>query len=305
MEASMGSTALRASTLESAVGVSWGAIAAAAFVGAALALILLLLGSGLGFSSISPWSNESASASAIGAAAIGWLIFTHFASSGITGYMAGRLRVKWSDVNTDEVYFRDTAHGLTAWAVGIVVTAAFLTSAATSIVTGATKAATSAAGVTVAAGAAGAGVAAGNSPQAGQANNPTGYFVDAMFRAPPDRPRDAGDSQMRDEATRIFTNAVRRGELPTEDKSYLAQIIAQRTGLSAPDAEKRVNDVIAQANAAEAKAREAADAARKGAARIALWTFLALLIGAFTASLTATFGGRVRDSAAIDVRTSV
>src|SRR5687767_7728123 len=98
-----------------ASGVSWGAVAAAAFVGAALALILLILGSGLGFSSMSPWASEGASAKTLGVAAVAWLIFTHLASSAITGYMAGRLRTRWTDVQSDEVYFRDTAHGLTAW----------------------------------------------------------------------------------------------------------------------------------------------------------------------------------------------
>lgn len=277
--------------------VSWGAIAAAAFVGAALALILLLLGSGLGFASISPWASEGMSAKAIGAAAIGWLIFTHLASSAITGYMAGRLRTKWSDVQTEEVYFRDTAHGLAAWAVGVVLTAAVLTSAVTSIITGTTKAAATAAGAVATAGAAGAGMAAGNSRGSANSTDATGYFVDSMFRS--DRPRDASDQPIREEATTIFVNGVRQGEISASDRTYLAQLIVTRTGVSQPDAEKRVNDAIAQAKAAETKAREAADAARKTAARLSLWTFLALLIGAFTASLTATFGGRTRDRAVI------
>ena len=274
-------------------GVSWGAIAAAAFVGAALALILLILGSGLGFSSASPWAGEGASAKTLGIAAVIWLIFTHLASSAVSGYMAGRLRTRWTDVNSGEVYFRDTAHGLAAWAVGIVFTAAFLTSAATSVVSGAAK--TAAAGVGAAATAGGAAAAAGaQKTGAGDAN---AYFVDSLFRS--DRPREANDQPVREEATRIFATALQQGDLSAGDRGYLTQLVAARTGMPPPDAERRVNEVMTQAKAAEVRAREAADAARKAAAKLALWTFAALLIGAFTASLAATFGGRLRDKAVV------
>ena len=64
--------------------------------------------------------------------------------------------------------------------------------------------------------------------------------------------------------------------------------MAARTGLNQSDAEKRVSEVIAAA-------RQAADTARKAAAHLLLWIFLALLIGAFCASYAATIGGRQRD----------
>jgi hypothetical protein len=114
-------------------GVSWAAVIGGAFVTAALSLILLALGAGFGFSSVSPWSNVGASASTVGTAAIIWLILMQVMSSSMGGYLAGRLRTKWADIHTDEVYFRDTAHGFLAWAVALVITAAFLASAATSM----------------------------------------------------------------------------------------------------------------------------------------------------------------------------
>lgn len=267
-------------------GVSWGAVLAGAFVAAALALILLLLGSGLGFSAASPWANEGASAKTIGIVAMIWMVFVHLSSSAIGGYMAGRLRTHWTDVHTNEVFFRDTAHGLTAWAVGIVITAAFLTSAATAIVGGAAK--TGAAAVATA----GAGVASG---AASSANESDGYFVDMLFRSVGTRQED--DERMREEAGRILATGLAQGELSPADRSYLAQVIAARTGMSPPEAEKRVADVLAQVKAAENKAKEVADEARKAAAYLALWSFLALLIGAFVASYAATIGGRQRDSA--------
>ncbi|HEV7823101.1 MAG TPA: hypothetical protein VGO84_18090 [Burkholderiales bacterium] len=266
--------------------VSWAAILAGAFVAAALALILLLLGTGLGFSVASPWSNEGASAKTVGIAAIVWMIVTHLASSAMCGYLAGRLRTKWVDLHTEEVVFRDTAHGLASWAVGIVITAAFLTSAATSIVGGAAKVGATTAAATAGAGAAGA-AAQQKTPDV---NVP---FVDSMLRS--DRPRGPDDAAVREEAGRILASGLKQGDIPAADRTYLAQTVAARTGLSQPEAEKRVTDALAQAKAAEAQAREAADAARKAAAHMALWSFLALLIGAFTASYAAIVGGRHRD----------
>ena len=66
----------------------------------------------------------------IGAAAIVWLIVAQILAFGLGGYVAGRLRVKWATVHNDEVYFRDTAHGLLVWAVAAVVTAGVLATAA-------------------------------------------------------------------------------------------------------------------------------------------------------------------------------
>src|ERR1035437_545242 len=95
-------------------GVSWAAVIGGAFVAAALSLILLALGAGLGLSSVSPWSNVGASASTISTAAIAWLILMQVISSSMGGYLAGRLRTKWANIHTNEVYFRDTAHGFLA-----------------------------------------------------------------------------------------------------------------------------------------------------------------------------------------------
>jgi hypothetical protein len=98
-------------------GVSWSAVIVGAFVTAALALILLALGTGVGLSSVSLWSNTGLSASTISKAAIVWLIVMQVISLAMGGYLAGRLRTKWANIHTDEVYFRDTAHGFLAWAV--------------------------------------------------------------------------------------------------------------------------------------------------------------------------------------------
>jgi hypothetical protein len=254
-----------------ASGVSWPSVIGGAFVAAALSLILLALGAGLGLSSISPWANVGLSASTVSTAAIIWLILIQMIASAIGGYLTGRLRTKWATVHTDEVFFRDTANGLLMWAVGMVVTTVFLTTAATVMVGGAS------------AGAAASAVEAGDRSPAQSG----GYFVDSLFRSDHPIP-DSNAASTSLEAGRILANGLSQPDIPTADKTYLARLVAARTGLSQADADKRVNDVVTGA-------RQAADTARKASAHLLLWIFLTLLIGAFCASLFATFGGRIRD----------
>jgi hypothetical protein len=256
-------------------GLSWPAVLAGAFAAAALSLSLLALGTGIGLSSVSPWSNVGASASAIGIGAIVWLIVTQIIAATIGGYLAGRLRTKWVHIHTDEVYFRDTAHGFLVWAVGLVITAAFLASAATSLVGGGAQV-----------GAITSGKATSDQVD-GQVSDPNEYFINTLFRS--DRPvPDSNDASMRAEAGNIFAYALRQKDIPAPDKTYLARLVAARTGISQTDAEQRVSEVLTQA-------RQAADTARKAIAHTLYWTFLALLIGAFCASFAATIGGKQRD----------
>ncbi len=293
-----------------ATGVSWAAILAGATGAAALSLILLILGVGLGLSSVSPFAGSGASATTFGVSTIVWLTFTQLAASGIGGYLAGRLRTRWVSTHTDEVYFRDTAHGFLAWAIATLVTAATLTSAIGAIVGTGANAAGAVAGGAATTAAAAAPAAAG--AMKSDAPNPgNGYFVDSLFRKDASAPATAasapvgntgstGDSApMGAEAGRIFANGLEAGALPPEDVHYLGAQVAQRTGLSQADAEKRVTDgfarMKAKADQAKADAKEAADKARKASAYAAMWLFISLLIGAFVASFSATFGGRQRD----------
>jgi hypothetical protein len=253
-------------------GVSWAAVIAGAFVTAALSLVLLALGAGLGLSSVSPWSNVGASASAVGTGTIVWLILNEIIASAMGGYLAGRLRTKWAILHTDEVYFRDTAHGFLVWAVAVVITSSFLAAAGTSMAggTGTSILSTSGTGSNVGASA--------------RTADPNDYFVDTLFRSD----RTLSDDAARSEAGRILANALRQKDIPASDKNYLEQMVTARTGLNQSDAEKRVSTVLATA-------REVLDASRKAAAHLLLWLFIALLIGAFCASYAATIGGRQRD----------
>jgi hypothetical protein len=240
-------------------GVSWGAVIGGAFVAAAFYLILLALGAGFGLSVFSPWSNAGASASSVGTAAIVWLILIEIIASALGGYLTGRLRTKWALMHTDEVFFRDTANGFLAWAVALVISVTFLASAAASM--------------------------AGRASQA--VTDPNGYFVDTLFRS------ERGGSENKDasvqaEAGRIFANALRQQQISTADQNYLAQLTAAKTGISLPESEKRVSDVLADV-------RQTEDTARKVTTHLLLWFFLSLMMGAFSASYAATIGGKQRD----------
>lgn len=286
--------------------VSWGAIFAGAAAAGALSLILLLLGTGLGLSTVSPWAAEGIDAGTFGVSSILWITFMQLAASAIGGYLAGRLRTKWVAVHTDEVYFRDTAHGFLAWAVATLGTAALLTSVVGSIVSGGVQATATVAGTVT--NAAVSGAAMGTSVAApGGADASMDYFVDSLFRPDAesgggggfeeDRPEQAAAAAA--EVARIFANGVRAGTLPDEDVRYVGQVVAERTDLTQPEAEQRVRQAFARLQTtldeAEIAAREAADTAREASAYAALWLFISLLIGAFVASWMATFGGRQRD----------
>src|ERR1700675_5119312 len=114
----------RAEHLRLRSAASWPAIIAGAFVAASVSLVLLALGSGLGFASISPWPGHGVSAKTFAITTAIWLIVMQWVSSGFGGYITGRLRTRWVGTHTHEVFFRDTAHGLGMWAVATVVGAA-------------------------------------------------------------------------------------------------------------------------------------------------------------------------------------
>jgi len=274
-------------------GVSWGAIFAGAAAAAALSMILVLLGFGLGFSAVSPWAGEGVSAKGLGISTIVWLAATQIIASGLGGYIAGRLRVKWANMHGDEVYFRDTAHGFLAWCVATLVTATLVVGSVSSIVSGGVQA-----GASVAGGAASAMTQAAGTAAANTSSDQYGYFVDSLFRD--DRPAAVSDDAARGTVTRIFAQSLANGQLSPEDRTYLAQLVAQRTNLSQADAERRVDEIYARTQKAIAdakvKTQQAADTAAKVAAWTSLWMFIALLAGAFFASLSATFGGRRRDA---------
>lgn len=254
-------------------GVSWPAIIAGAVATAALSLILVSFGTGIGLSSISPWTGFGVSATTFKIGSGIYLVVVAVMASSIGGYLAARLRTKWTGLHTNEVYFRDTAHGLLAWGLATLLSAAVLGAVTTYLVSG---------GATTAAAVIGS-------------TNPAEFYVDKLFRADPAAQTTAasptvnGADTQRAEMSRLWTSSFRDGnDFSAGDRAYVTRMVAARTGLSQPEAEKRVSDVISDAKAA-------ADAARKAAVQLSLWLTVSLLFGAFAAGLAAVEGGQLRD----------
>jgi len=135
-----------------------------AVVDAALTLVLMAFGAGMGFSAISPWTGSGVAATTFSVGTGLYFIVIAMLASTIGGYLAGRLRTRWTAVHTDEVYFRDTAHGFMSWACAVVVSAAVLGAAGTAIVSGAT---------------------AGLTQRSNADGGPAAIYVDELFRAAP------------------------------------------------------------------------------------------------------------------------
>ena len=259
--------------------VSWGAILAGGFTAAAVSLVVVAFGVGVGLSVVSPWTGEGISATTASWSAGLFLVAVAMIASTFGGYITGRLRHAWEEVNIHERFFRDTAHGFVAWAFATVLTATLLAGAGTHL---------------LAAAAAGAIPAAGSG--AAQAANSIGdVYVDRLLRVGPQTDgRTAGPSSdqaaTRAELLRIVGPATLKGsDVSAEDRTYAARLIAARTGIPQAEAEQRVNQTITQA-------KDAADKARSAAARVSIWIAVSLLAGAFSASLAAAEGGKLRNT---------
>ena len=249
--------------------VSWPAVIAGATASLALTLVLLAFGTGLGVSSVSPWAGSGVSATTFKIGTGLYLIVMAMLSSAIGGYLAGRLRARWTGAHADEIYFRDTAHGFLAWALASIVGAAMIASPLSATIS------------SVAGGAAQGAAASATQSSASDA------YLDQLLR-PTTPSSDINNNQGRAEVGRLLSSSLKAGDLKPADKEYVAKVVAARTGLNQQEATKRVDDVIVQA-------KSDADAARKATASLAFWLTASLFIGALSAALAATEGGGLRD----------
>lgn len=240
--------------------VSWAAIIAGAVVAAATSLILLALGSGMGLASISPWPGSGASAATFTVFAGIWIIVVQWLASLVGGYITGRLRTRWTDTHSDEVFFRDTAHGFVTWSLSTLLVAAVLVFAGL----GAAKTAAEA------------------------TDAPYAYEVDTLFRSTFVRDPVGGEAAQA-QVARILARTAADGNVSTADRAYIRDVVAARTGVTPAEAQRRVDATVTAI-------RGVADDARKAASATAFFTALSLLIGAFIASVAAAVGGRLRDA---------
>lgn len=206
--------------------VSWPAIFAGAVVALATTLIVLALGAGLGFAAASPWPGTAPSPTTFAVWTGIWLIVCQWLSAALGGYITGRLRTRWTAVHTHEVFFRDTAHGLVAWAVATAIVAVVALSATSSAVSAVSNAA--------------GGIS---------------YATDTMLRT--DRPATGDSPAVRAEIGRIL---MREGPVTADDRAYVVHVVARQTGVPDAVAQHRVDAAITSVRQAADKARKVSSA---------------------------------------------
>lgn len=301
--------------------LDWGPVILGALGAAAMSIVLLAFGSALGLSVVSPYPYAGISAKGAAILAAVYLALVMVSSFAAGGYIAGRLRTPWRTSDEVEMHFRDGAHGFGVWSLGVLLGTVLAASGVGAVVSAAGKATTAIA----AAGTAGA----ASNPALGQLSlRPTDYAIDRLLAPAPaaapgqaapatNAPTDAavpGAAPVRLPAqatprsradleapiARVFAAGLTNPQLDARDRTYLARIVSEQTGLPQAEAEKRVDETYADLKAAEQKARDAAEAARKTAIIAAFLAAATLAIGCAAACAGAALGARHRDE-----RTSV
>jgi hypothetical protein len=246
--------------------VDWGAVIAGAVIAAAISLVLLTFGSAIGLSMASPYEGAGAS-KALFAIALGlWVVWVIVSSNLAGGYVVGRMRRRIGDATEHESDVRDGTHGIAMWGLGVLIAAVLAMAGVSGVVAGGAKLASAAGG-----------------------SDATAYTVDSLFRATGQQPAGGAETfAAKREATRILAQGTAGRPIADADKAYLGRLVAARTGLSQAEAEQRVTDVLA-------KAKAAADAARKTGIVAGFVIAAALLAAAAAAWWAAVTGGRHRD----------
>lgn len=265
----------------------WGSIFGGVVVAVASALIFVSFGSAIGLGIIAPWSADGVSATTISILGAAWFLITSALAYYAGGYIAGRMRTTRGDANANEVELRDALNGAAVWGVGVLVFFWLGASVLSSLATG-----TAAVGSAVA-------QAGGAAMQSEAAGDVADYTVNKLFRSdgPVSRTR---AEEFRAQSLQILARAVADGELTAEDRDYLAQLVATQTSLSPEEAQARVDQVYAEAQATAAEAAEtateAAEAAQNATLVLGFLTASGFLISLVAAWFGAVAGGAHRDS---------
>jgi hypothetical protein len=270
--------------------VEWGPIFAGALIASALSFVLLTFGTAIGLSATSPWPNSGLSAKALAALAVFWILAQQIGAFLAGGYVAGRMRTRWSDTTQHEVEFRDGLHGGLVWALGIVIGAMLVMATAGSVArTGAGLVGNAASVATV------------------SAANPMDAVLDSLLRpaAPQPQPGPTGAAPQRAPAAapaaaqssettratigRILASTIASGSVSGDSRAHLVQLVSQQTGLPPQEVETRVNNAVTAA-------RETADKARRSAILAGLVTAISLVVSFAAAWWAALQGGHHRDN---------
>jgi hypothetical protein len=259
----------------------WPAIIAGAMLAAAISFVMGAFGSAIGLSLTSTYDGQSPAVHLI--ALTLWVLWVTVSSFAVGGYVAGRLRRRTPDVSPEEAEVRDGVHGLALWATSLVVFAliagvSIFQIAKTGVVTAASHSASS------------------DAPAL--PDSPVEERVDFLLRGDGDvsaRGVAMPSEYPRSIVTRIVERGFATGEIAGEDRAYLVNVLASRTGLAPQDAERRVDQTAERLREDRANVKEAAETARKTGIVLAFLSASTMLIGAVAAWFGATLGGRHRD----------
>jgi hypothetical protein len=259
--------------------VDWPAIFAGTALAMALSFVLLTFGSAIGLSSVSFEAREGVSLRWLGIASGLWFIWVAITAFGAGGYLAGRMRRPVAGASLDETEARDGAHGLVVWATAVLI--------------GAVLAVTGVSGAIGAAGRA-TGTVAETAAQA--VGGDLDYIGSRLMRTTaPAAPGAAEAPALDGEAAALLTRSLASGTLATEDRDYLAALVAERTGQTPEEAQARVDAAFAEAQELYDAAISAAEQARVATAIAAFLVAATLLASGAAAYAAATVGGDHRD----------
>jgi hypothetical protein len=249
--------------------IEWGPAIAGALTAAAIGFVLVTFGAaiGLAVASTAPtWRDSSATLQLLSGL---YLLLVAILAFGVGGYLAGRMRTRLNG-SSDEIEFRDGTLGLVVWAIAVILTALITWAGAQSL------------------------SRLGSPPNASQSvagENLVAYDLDRLFRAER-KPQSADLTQARSEAARILLTSAGHTGVTPDDRTYLIALTSAETGLARPDAERRVDAIIAQA-------RDNIRKARRAAVIVAFMAAAAALLGAAMAWLASCAGGRQRDAGTV------
>jgi hypothetical protein len=249
--------------------VEWSAVFAGTVVALAVSFVLSTFGAAVGLSAVSPWTSTRTSVAAVSYGAAFWMILVHIWAFALGGYLAARMRHRRRTASASEVEFRDGAHGATVWGVSVTVGAIIAALVAASIVRGGLQAGATAV-----------------------STDPSTIATDALLRSNSRSPADGRFEDMRAEIGRLLAVSGGQGGLALGDRTYLVQLIATRTGLSQPEAEKRIEETLTQL-------KIATDKDRKGAIVLGFITAATLLLGAAASWVGGVAGGKDRDGGTV------
>jgi len=264
--------------------LSWGAIIAGAICGAAISILLFAFGSAVGLTAVSPWPHTGLSPVVLAVIGAIWVAVVQVIGFGIGGYVAGRVRNSWRSVAPHEQRFRDGMHGFITWGLALLIGSVVAATAMGGLIRGGAQAAAPFAAASVA------------TRQGPAVATPGDYGVDYLLRPVNGKPVTAVPiDDIRPSLVRIFADNLGSGGLPPRERTYLASLVSSQTGMAAADADRRVDEAFAEARNADAKARLAADKARKATALAAFLAAASLAVGCAAACAAAGAGGRHRD----------